>query len=167
MALVGFDDGLVATHYHAFAGPAVTERTTIRLRYDLADIELEGWVPLSGRIRAMVNPDTASALATLPKYAEAARRPVPGTGPSGKGALEIGGSNFNVTEIREGTFDLGITKEEAYAGALRAMLDDVRRAIGDPAHRVRVPLEAGREALRLALTATEAAARRAGDVPRL
>ncbi|MCK4578517.1 MAG: Gfo/Idh/MocA family oxidoreductase, partial [Candidatus Marinimicrobia bacterium] len=57
-AAVQHDNGVTATHYHDFSRPGFFERTEIRLIYDLAEIELQGWIPLAGRIRVLVNAET-------------------------------------------------------------------------------------------------------------
>jgi predicted dehydrogenase len=153
LATVAYDDGLVATHHHTFSRPEFFERTTIRLWFDLAEVEIEGWIPLAGRVRALVGPGTEEALAALPGFSETARRPAPVREGSARRVL-VGGEPFEVADEVEGTFDAGTPKPEVYAAALRALLTDVRRAMADPAHRVRVPLEDGVEAVRLALAAT-------------
>ena len=71
LATVCYDDGLMVTQYHAFSRPKFFERATMRLWFDLAEVELEGWFPLSGRIRALTN--AARGLPwrcslTLPRY---------------------------------------------------------------------------------------------------
>lgn len=154
LATVFYDDGLAASHYHTFSRPGFFERTTVRLWFDLAEVALEGWVPLEGHVRALVRPETEGALRALPHWTETHRTPVPGREGAPLLRLDVGGEGFDVADEVEGTFSVGVPKPEAYAAALRATLDDVRRAVADPAHRVRVPLETGAEALRLALAAT-------------
>lgn len=159
LATVSYDDGLTTSQYHTFSRPDFFERTTIRLFFDLAEIRLEGWMPLSGRIYALTDAATEPALAMLPHFVAIERRAVPGrTDDALPRKITISGESFSVTDEFEGTFDIGLSKREAYANAACAMLTDVRRAIADPNHRLRVPLEFGVEALRLACEATDRAA---------
>ena len=157
-ATVFYDDGLVATQYHTFSRPEFFERTTIRLWFDLAEVELAGWFPLSGSIHALANAATEPALAMLPNFRETARRPVLGRTDALPRQIKISGQPFSVTDEIEGTFAIGRPKSEVYADAVRAILNDVRCGIADSSHRLRVPLEAGVDALRLAVEATERAA---------
>jgi predicted dehydrogenase len=41
-AMVLYNEGLIASYYHAFSGPGFFEQTTISLAYDLARIKVEG-----------------------------------------------------------------------------------------------------------------------------
>jgi predicted dehydrogenase len=158
LATVYYDDGLTFTQYHTFSRPYFFERTTIQLWFDLAELELEGWFPLSGRIRALTNAATEPALAMLPHFTETARRAVPGRSGALPRPVQIGGEPFPASDEIAGTFDIRRPKMDVYADALRAMLNDVHRAIDDPAHRLRVPLESGVEALRLAVEESDQAA---------
>jgi predicted dehydrogenase len=151
LATVYYDDGLTFTQYHTFSRPFFFERTTTQLWYDLAELEFEGWFPLSGRIRALTNAATEPALAMLPHFTETARRPVPRASGTLPPSISIGGEPFSASDEIVGTFDIRRPKMEIYADAVRAMLADVRRAIDDPGHQLRVTLEAGVEALRLAV----------------
>lgn len=157
LATVIYDDGLVATQYHTFSRPDFFERTTTRLWFDLAEVELTGWFPLCGSIHALTNAATEPALAMLPNFHETARRPLPGRTDALARQIKISGQPFAATDEIEGTFDIRRPKDEVYADAVRAMLTDVRCGITDSGHRLRVPLEFGVEALRLAVEATERA----------
>jgi predicted dehydrogenase len=153
LALVCYDNGLAVTHYHAFMRPAFFERTTIRLWYDLAEVELQGWLPISGKILALTNAATEPALLTLPNFSEMQRSAI--ADPSLAQHVAVGGKSFPVTHQVEGTFDLRCPKREVYANATRSLLSDVLQAIADPDHRLRVPLECGIEALHLSIEATK------------
>ena len=114
-------------------------------------MELEGWFPLSGRVRALVSAATEPALGMLPHFTETGRRSVPGRTGALPHPVRISGESLYAADEIEGTFDIGRPKMEVYADAVRAMLTDVRAAISDPAHQLRVTLESGVEALRLAV----------------
>jgi len=154
LATIAYDDGLTATHHHTFSRPGFFERTTIRLWFDLAEVEMEGWIPLEGRVRALVRPGTEEALAALPGFRETSRRPAPGREEAAVVRVPFNGEPVEVSDEVAGTFAVADPKPQVYADAVRAMLADVRRAIADPTHALRTPLEVGTEALRLALAAT-------------
>ena len=68
MAIVEHEDGPIATHSHAFTRPAAFERTTMRYTYERAEVEIEGSVPMGGRIRVpeTLTADQSAALDRLP-----------------------------------------------------------------------------------------------------
>jgi predicted dehydrogenase len=155
LALVYYDNGLAATHYHAFTRPAFFERTTIRLWYDLAEVELAGWLPISGKILALTNAATDPALIALPNFEEIQRLAIADSNRPLAQQITFGGKPFPVTDQVEGTFEVRHTKDQVYASATRALLIDVLQATADPDHKLRVPLECGVEALRLSIAATK------------
>lgn len=169
LATVLYESGLVATHYHAFSRPGLFERTTIRMVFDLAEIELEGWIPLDGHIRALVNSETERELARLPGLVITERTSVDEvqdlSRPKGwglghdhrldaQGMVRSGGMSYDVEDLITGTFSMGKTKGEVYKDCLRDMLSDFVRAVTVPGHQLGVPLERGLEALDIALAAS-------------
>jgi predicted dehydrogenase len=155
LALVCYNNGLAATHYHSFTRPAFFERTTIRLWYDLAEVELQGWLPISGKILALTNAATDPAVVDLPNFSEIQRSAIADGNPALAQQITVGGKSFPVTHQVEGTFDVRHPKREVYANATRSLLSDVLRAMADPDHKLRVPLECGIEALHLSVEATK------------
>ncbi len=151
LATVVHRDGPLATHAHAFTRPGTFERTTLRLSFALADVDVDGWIPLSGTVRALVAPAAEDDLRRLPGWQETSRVPV------ADGRVRVGDTLAPAAWQVEGRFAIAHSKAEAYADAARRVLHDVRRAIADPAHRLRTPLEAGRDALAQALAARASA----------
>ena len=154
-ALVCYDNGLSVTHHHAFTRPAFFEHTTIRLWYDLAEVELEGWLPISGKILALTNATTEAAVVGLPHFSKIERLAIAEGDVPRAQHIAVRGTPFSVSHQVEGTFDLRHSKREVYANAARAVLNDVLQAIANPAHKLRVPLESGVEALKLSVQATK------------
>lgn len=171
MADVLYDEGLMATHYHSFACPGFFETTSIRFAYDLARIELIGWIPLMGRFIALVNNESKKSVAKLPNlnvkscmsvnYIEDISRP------SGWGFEEISetipdkilcsGIEYDATEMISGNFDTGLPKGFVYSECVRAVLSDLIKAIENPTHKLRATLEDGLVSLDIALKATKSA----------
>jgi predicted dehydrogenase len=154
-ALVSYDNGLTVTHHHAFTRPAFFERTTIRLWYDLAEVELEGWLPISGKIIALTNPATEPVVTALPHFSEIERLATAEGNLSRAQHIAVRGTPFLVSHQVKGTFGLRHSKREVYANATRALLNNVLQAIANPEHKLRVPLEAGIAALNLGVEATK------------
>ena len=151
----GAGEGPLATHAHAFTRPGAFERTTMRFTFALAEVDVDGWVPLSGTVRALVGPDAEADLARLPGLRSLEATPWPGA------TAAVGGVAYPVARHVTAAFAVPVAKPEAYAGALRALLADVRASIDTPGQAVRAPLEVGREALRQALAARASADARA------
>lgn len=170
MATVVYEDGLVASHYHAFSRPGFFEQTTQRYVFDLVQIEVEGWIPLTGRVSALVSEETRPELERLPGFVAARSTGIDTlpdvSRPEGWGlvahsaaqpgarTLHSGGVAYTVDRLVEGAFAVPLSKSEAYAAALRALLSNVVAAIHDPTVPLRAPLEAGLESLAIALEAT-------------
>ncbi|MDO8368409.1 MAG: Gfo/Idh/MocA family oxidoreductase [Saprospiraceae bacterium] len=172
MANVLYEGGLMATHYHSFARPGFFETTQIKLAYDLADIELQGWIPLAGTLKALVNPQTKKALMDNPFFELTDSTPIENASdesrPKGWGisdnadtssrrSLRSGGALYEVNEIVTGKFQLKRSKQEVYADSVRSSLLDVLKKIENPEHQLAATLETGLESLKIAVGATESA----------
>lgn len=179
-----FADGLITQQYHAFSRPGFFEETGMRFVFDLAQVDIDGWIPLRGRLTALVNPENLVALQRMPGLVIQERkrlddlddtsRPA-GWGDSASGgrsegdggwrpngeqkSVQSGGVAYQVTEQITGSFDLSVPKSVAYANAVRAMMADVAAAVRDPNHHPRAGLREGLRSLEIALSATQRAHR--------
>lgn len=172
MANALYEGGLIATHYHSFARPGFFETTRIKLAYDIADIELHGWIPLGGTLKALVNSHTKQTLLACPFFqlddttsienASDESRPK-GWGATGnpgntdRRTVRSGGISYEVNEIVTGRFRMYQSKQEVYADCVRASLVDVLKKIENPAHQLSASLETGMASLEVAVRATESA----------
>ncbi len=180
-----YDDGLVTQQYHAFSRPGFFEETGMRFVFDLATVDVEGWIPLCGRATVLTNRDTVDALERMPGFNIHERTPLADiddtSRPAGWGAASDGGAteadeagvrrsrdlarrqiysggvHYEVTEQIRAEFALPLSKSAAYADALRAMMADVVAAVRDPTHQVRADVREGLRSLDIALAATERA----------
>ncbi|MBK8703529.1 MAG: Gfo/Idh/MocA family oxidoreductase [Saprospiraceae bacterium] len=170
MANVLYEGGLMTTHYHSFARPGYFEVTQIKLAYDLADIELSGWIPFRAKVRALVNQKTKQILENSPFFQLSETVSVENTAdesrPAGWGdtrghvsrhTINSGGIAYEVNEMLTGVFDLQQSKQDVYAQCVQASLLDVIKKIENPSHQLAAPLEAGLESLEIAVRATESA----------
>ncbi len=172
MTNVLYEGGLMATHYHSFARPGFFEITKIKLAYDLADIELQGWIPLGGTLKALVNPETKKALLDCPFFELGDATPIENASdesrPKGWGISEThrsadrntvhsGGILYEVNEMVTGKFQMQQSKQDVYADCVRASLLDVLKKIENPEHELTASLEAGLESLKVAVLATDSA----------
>ena len=152
MATVVYEDGLVATHYHAFMRPTIFEKTSMRFVFDLAQLDVDGWIPLSGQVTALVHSENRPALAHLPDFRIGRETPL---GPGEAQRLQSGGENYKAEHMIEGTFAIPRPKSEVYTACLQGLMSDFVAAVHDPTHRLRVTLEDGFSSLETALQATE------------
>ncbi len=172
MANALYEGGLIATHYHSFARPGFFETTKIKLAYDLADIELHGWIPLWGDVTALVNPQTKKSLMDSTLFEPEHSKPIENISdesrPRGWGITDkprnlskhevhSGGLSYKVDEIISGKFQLGQSKEAVYVKCVQASLLDVLKKIDNPSHQLTAPLETGLASLEVAVRATESA----------
>jgi len=171
-ALVKYDKGLIASYYHAFSGPGLFEQTTIELAYDLARIQIEGWMPLKGTAKAMIGNKTKSQLDKLPGWTVTTSENFATLGdvsrPEGWGESDeapantghkltyCGGIAYDVDTMVSGTFEIPQSKGQVYGKCVQDILADVIRKIEDPGHELTITLEDAVEALKLALLATTA-----------
>ncbi|OHB53433.1 MAG: hypothetical protein A2Y07_00025 [Planctomycetes bacterium GWF2_50_10] len=165
IANVLYEDGLFATHYHSFARPGFFEITTMKFAYDLATIDLVGWIPLRGTIEVLVNTDTRAMIESLPGYelineisiekAIDESRPA-GWGPgvirkSAQGhIISSGGIDYTATSLLRAKFKLEQPKSQIYCDCVRAVLEDLIKAIEDPSHKVSASLKDGLKSLDIA-----------------
>jgi len=162
MANILYAGGLMATHYHSFARPGFFENTRIRLAYDLADIDLEGWIPLAGKISVLTNPERRARLESFPWFVAGCVTPVDrvaddsrpegwgaqeGNGVSTRRQVRSGGVAYEVAALTQGEIDLGRTKLDVYAECVRESMLDLCRRIDSPDHILAAPLEAAYEGL--------------------
>lgn len=169
LANVKYKNGLLATFYHSFARPGIFEDTSIRLIYDLAQIEINGWIPLSGKINALVNDSSIEELTNIPNLSIIERQPIreikDESRPKGWGSvvtkksgnsdkIKSGGIEYEVREMIKATFKLSENKTEVYSGSLKKLLLDFIQSIDDPRHRQAVTLEDGINSLGTAILAS-------------
>jgi predicted dehydrogenase len=168
-AMVLYNEGLIANYYHAFSGPGLFEQTTIYLAYDLARVEIEGWMPMKGTVKALVNEQTKEQLKVLPQWAitkadaldalrDVSRPEGWGAGTSTETDRELtycGGIGYDVDEMVSGTFEIPKTKGEVYGKCVQSILSDMIQKIENKDHKLTVTIEDGFEALKIAILASE------------
>jgi len=172
MANVVYESGLIATHYHSFARPGFFETTQIKMAFDLADLELFGWIPLRASVKALVNGSSKQTLLaeslfsignTIPiDLATDESRPAgwgisEHAGNSGRQSVRSGGVSYQVDEIITGELQARKTKQDMYAYCVQASLLDVLQKIDHPSHKLAAPLESGLDSLEVAVRASDSA----------
>jgi predicted dehydrogenase len=169
IANVLYESGLIATHYHSFARPGFFESTSIKLSYDLADVQLHGWIPLSAEVNTLVNGVSKAVLLANPLFeclqVQAIKNVNDQSRPAGWGKFDrksteeslgiySGGVPYEVDEQLSGRFVLNQTKQQVYVACVQSSLLDVLQKIDEPAHHLAATLESGLSSLEVAELAT-------------
>jgi predicted dehydrogenase len=164
-AQVLYDGGLIASYYHAFSGPGFFERTTINLAYDRARVEIEGWMPLKGKLEALADANTRTVFEQIPGWRITHSHPIGSAAdnsrPEGWGAaipapeVHLQGGSFEANELLAGSFEMAQDKGTVYGRCVQAILSDLIENVKNPEHKMAVTLDDAVEALRTALLATD------------
>jgi len=167
-AMVLYNEGLIASYYHAFSGPGLFEQTTIHLAYDLARIEIEGWMPMKGTVKALVNSQGKVQLESLPGWTITVHgelntlRDV--SRPEGWGsedlstenqAVNAGGITYQVDEMLTGNFEIPQSKGEVYGKCVQSILSDIIQKIENKDHKLTITIEDAFESLKTAILASQ------------
>jgi len=154
MCTLGFESGAVAHHHHGFDQVLLMDRTDHRLVCELGDVRVDGWIPLTLTIDALVNEETQAQLeACCPGAAVEVLRTYAGQDcrPTGRGVER------HVTKRVRLVHEPAPDKQTVYADSVRALLADQLAFLRDPSHTRRVTESNGRAALELAQAATRLA----------
>lgn len=164
-AMVLYDEGLITNHYHSFSGPGFFEQTTIRLAYDLAKVEIEGWMPIKGRMKALITDSAKEQLTIVPGMSIVEIDSIDSltdvSRPEGWGNVGTdfttttfcGGIAYDVKEMMSATFEIQQTKAQVYSECLQAILMDLIAKIEDRSHKLKVTVEDAHESLKIAILA--------------
>jgi len=171
LANVLYDNGVIATHYHSFSRPGFFEDTSIRLSFDLAQIAIHGWIPLTGEIRALVNDLTTGKIKLLPGLKIEQKIPldqiddisrpegwgenVQNTGEQLPHKIRSGGVMYDVDRMIKGTFQISKTKAQVYSDCVRSVMLDLVHSLEESTHKLRANLEDGLISLEVAFLATK------------
>jgi len=166
-AMILYDQGLIASHYHSFSGPGFFEQTTIRLMYDLAKVEIKGWMPMKGSIKVLVNDPDKKKLNCIPglkiEKLDSVANLDDVSRPEGWGSslvkatngIHTGGISYEVNEMIHAAFEIQQTKSEVYGNCLQDILADLIAKIEHPEAELQVTVEDAYESLKIAVLADQ------------
>ena len=171
LANVLYEDGLIATHYHAFTRPGFFEQTTMRFVFDLATVEISGWIPLQGKIICIVPKRDRDHLLLLPDFQVNYIREIDDvidvSRPEGWGKIETnqgaksersvvsGGQRYDIDLMIEAEFRLNLSKAEVYSMCVRGVMKDFVKSILDKSSSSRINIDDGLRSLEVAVCATD------------
>ena len=154
MCTIVYAGGAVACHYHGFDQVSLMDRTDHRLVCELGDVRVDGWIPLSLEIHAVVNDETQAQLAVCCAGAEIQTLQAY----DGLDSRILGrGVQRDVTRRIRLNWMPSADKQAIYADSVRALLADQLAFVRDASHPRRVTEANGLAALQLAQRAVQLA----------
>lgn len=148
-AAVKYDNDVIGTFWHSFSRPRVLETTTFHFAFDLGEIDMFGWIPLQLKIWGWTGKEGMEILKGLDYVREmVAERMEPMKAQSSEFSYDV------EYDIRA-TIDIDRPKMDVYAENLRSIMADLVAAIDSQTHLMRVTLDDGIEAVRVAEMATK------------
>lgn len=147
MATVEYENGILASFYHAFDKPARMEKTTARLAFDRGYMEVEGWIGISLQFDAALEPGDRERLdAIFPEWKEREKETYTGDAQKSRG----GGNDYTLAERVQGSWTLSEDKQAVYEACARRQMADLLHGIDDPGHEIQADVTAGLESVRIA-----------------
>lgn len=151
LATVEYENGVIATYYHAFSRPSALEETTARYIFHRGEIEVIGWIPMELKLHGYVSEHELEQLIELFPNSE--------IDTTAMGHQEITSSGVTYPVSQEVTLNYvhSMDKQAEYADCVRALMSDLIAAIDDPSHKMRVTLQDGQKSVEIAAAAVESA----------
>lgn len=149
LAVVEYEDQTMATFYHAFSGYRPLERTTARYVFDRGQVDVEGWIPISLRLRGYVSEEECARLRSLFKGATATATAL------GEHEIVVSGKSYSVAMDIDLSYTESKDKQAEYARCVQRLMSDMIAAIEDPSHKMRVTLEDGLRSVEIACAAAK------------
>ena len=151
-ALVTYDNGVEASFYHAFNRPGALEKQTAHFTFERGHVTLNGWIPTSLTLTAIVDDAGLAGLQTaLPvDVVDDGDFPAPGRTVRGNG------KSFLVTHRVHAQQSLG-GPTPVYFKAVQDAMADFAAAVRDPAHKLLVTGEDCAASVSLAAAARQSA----------
>ncbi len=152
-AIVTYASGVEASFYHAFNRPGALEKQTAHFAFERGHVSLDGWIPTTLHLSAIVSDNNLAALRELMSVTV-----VDDEGFSGSAGRTVrgGGQDYHVHHRVHAQERLA-APTPVYKKAVGDAMTDFVRAIGDPAHVRCVTAEDGARSLAVAVAARRSA----------
>ncbi len=152
-AIVTYANGMEASFYHAFNRPGALEKQTAHFAFERGHITLDGWIPTTLHLAAVVSQTDLEALRELMSVTVVDDEAFPGEA----GCAIRGNGNTYHVHHRVHAQERLAAPTPVYKKAVADALSDFVLAIGDPAHIRRVTAEDGVRSLAVAVAARQSA----------
>ncbi|OFX16115.1 MAG: hypothetical protein A2Z18_05380 [Armatimonadetes bacterium RBG_16_58_9] len=147
-AAVKYENGVVGTFWHSFSRPRPLETTTFHFAFDLGEIDMFGWIPLELDMWGWTDRRGLDKLKAIREDIElSVNHMKPTKAHSSEHYYDV---EFDINAVVK----LESPKLDVYSDNLRAIMNDVIKAIDDPNHQMRVTIDDALEAVRTAERAT-------------
>lgn len=147
-ATVKYENDVVGTFWHSFSRPRLLETTTFHLAFDLGEIDVVGWIPLEMQMWGWTGKRGMETLESLHPSIDLHTSHMEPTRAESSDCL------YDVEYELRGRVVLDQPKTDVYSENLRFIMADLVHAIDNPGHRLKVTLDDGIEAVRIAEMAT-------------
>ena len=148
-ALVTYANGAEASFYHAFNRPGALERQTAHFAFERGQLTLNGWIPTSLSLTAIVDAAGAAGLSSVLTVEDMADSAFPA-------AVRGNGKNLAVTRRVRATRTLG-DPTPVYRQAVQDAFADFARSVREPGHVSRATIGDGAASLATAIAAHDSA----------
>ncbi|NLW85683.1 MAG: Gfo/Idh/MocA family oxidoreductase [Planctomycetes bacterium] len=147
MCEVLHEGGAIASHYHGFDQPAELDRTTHRIICELGEIVVDGWIPMSMRLAALLDENGQNRLSAIAPSAQVTtEQEISAT----TAKVFSRGRERSYTRMTSLEYKIDATKQTVYSNGVRSLLADQIAFLGDAAHPRRINERNGLLALELA-----------------
>jgi predicted dehydrogenase len=150
LSVVTYASGVEASFYHAFNRPGALERQTAHFAFERGHVVLEGWIPTTLHLDAIVEGEALDGLRSVVPSLGVMEEFASGHAVRGHGRRYPVGCRVHA-ETRLGD------PTAVYRQAVSDVLADVAAAIRDPRHLPRVTVQDGASSLRVAVAARRSA----------
>lgn len=151
-ALVGYENGVEASFYHAFNRPGALEKQTAHFAFERGHVTLHGWIPTALDLTAIVDDAGFAGLQALLPLEQVEDGDFAAPGRTVRGS----GNSYAVTRRVRAHQALG-GPTPVYLKAVQDAMADFAAAVRDPSHRPLVTAEDGAASVRVAAAARESA----------
>lgn len=152
-ATVRFEDDVIGTFWHSFSRPMALETTNYHMAFDLGEVDISGWIPLTVKFWGWTDDAGIQSLKdNLPNV----KIDVEEIKPFDTQSSEM---VYRITASVRGEAELDKPKTEIYGDLVRANLEDVIAATKDSSHKLKVTLDDAIAAVAIAEQASEASKR--------
>lgn len=152
-AIVTYRNGIEASFYHAFNRPGALEKQTAHFAFERGHISLDGWIPTTLHLSAIVSQDDLDALRELMSVTVVDDEAFP----AATGRAVRGNGNTYHVHHRVHAQERLAAPTPVYKKAVGDALSDFVLAIRYPAHVRRVTAEDGARSLAVAVAARQSA----------
>lgn len=148
-ATVRYENGIIGTFWHSFSRPRLLETTTYHLAFDLGEIDVFGWIPLELKMWGWTNSSGMQLLSGLSPKMDIKQEKI------GPMHTESSKHIYNVEYSIQANAVIERPKMHVYGENLRSIMNDIVHAIDNSKTGLRVTLDDGIEAVRVAEMATK------------